>query len=187
MLCNYGKCIEAHLLQVIIHGNFNEYFHALKGKLAGHFGDTRNSGDTRDSRATGGGMCKPRVEGSIPAAVLMSHYFQLTPGPGRKESIWVSRLRKSVWLKGLSNRRALTLPRLWWMNERGSPLRSSSDKDSFPSPPPGFLLQEEKGEKQILFLCRAQRGHGTAIPLFSSSPPCWHVAAAEVVSCYYEM
>jgi len=155
----------------------------MQGKPTGHCRDTRDSG------AGGGEMHQPSVRESIPVVVLMSHYFQLTPRTRRKESGWVSRQRKSAWLNGLSNRRALTLPRWWLMNGRHSPLHSSSDQDSFPSPPPGFLLQEEKGEKQILSLRRAQRGHGAAIhrPHFPSSPLCCHVAAAEVGSCCYKM
>lgn len=68
--------------------------------------------------------------------------IQLTQGPGRKESLWVSRERKRAWLNGLRSRRAGARPRGWWMNELPPPLRSSSEQDSFPSPPPGFLGQE---------------------------------------------
>lgn len=56
------------------------------------------------------------------------------------------------------------------MNEHHPPLGSSSDQDSFPSPPPGFLRQEEKGEKQILSLYRAQRGTEQRSPARASPP-----------------
>lgn len=122
--------------------------------------------------ARGGGMLDLGVEESILAVAVLSHYFQVTPGLDSKESGWVIRQRKIAWVNGLSNglsnRQALTLPRGWWMNELRPPL--CSKQDFFPSPPPGFLLQEENGEKQILSLGWVQRGQGAAIPA-STSPP----------------
>lgn len=76
------------------------------------------------------------------------------------------------------------------MNELPPPLRSSSDQDSFPSLPPGFLRQEEKGEKQALSPPGAQQGHGAALPARASPPhPCagFWVLQTAAESCSYEM
>lgn len=85
-----------------------------------------------------------------PPRLGLQCHIQLAQGPGRKESLWVSRERKSAWLNGLRSRRAGARPRGWWMNELPPPLRSSSEQDSFPSPPPGFLGQEAEGDKRAL-------------------------------------
>lgn len=133
-------------------------------------------------------MHEPGVEESIPVVVLVSHYFQLTPGPGSKESGWVNRQRKSAWLNGLSNGQALTLPRGWWMNER-VPLSFQQWPGFLSQPAPRIPPAGGKGRKANPFSLPGTAGHRAAIPRprFPSSPQCWHVAAAEVVSSCYEM
>lgn len=107
-------------------------------------------------------MHKPGVEEIIPGVFFMSH-----PADTRTRGKIIplgQQTVKSTWLNGLRNRRVRALPKGWWMNELPPPLRSSSEQDSFPSLPPGFLRQEEKGEKQALSPHGAQQGQEQRSP-----------------------